>query len=347
MVFKPEIIYLIFNKILYFNKVSDLKIMGQKLKLQIYKFSIRKIRSRTSSKNFEVLNSLVFGEAFSEEKVQESLLRSLISHLDTFKKDEEGNKAVKVASPFSFNEDEQRIDLMLDGGLIGVEREIYDVDGTLKGTVSRDQVTSIPFYVMIYTPVDMNYGFLLVQSYSDLTITSAFQDLIQSFYRDREVTFRLFPHLPKKMKDDYLKSSSTKKITFLNSQPTTSAKNKFKEVIPSSANYRVRVVLEGLDEEAKRSIDRVKKRDLKRVISTLFNKDATYAESEGYEVELTFQSADGRKNTAKMSKNFSVLPTIYLPDQLMDKNGHPDFQRMKSYCMGLVETMLSEDNSGI
>ncbi|KYG80321.1 hypothetical protein AWW67_09060 [Roseivirga seohaensis] len=320
--------------------------MAQRLKLQVYKFTLRKAKSRGNTKNLEVLNPLFFGESFDIDKVQESLLKYLLLHLDQFKKDEEGNKAVKVASVYSYNEAEQRIDLMLNGGLIGVEREIFNEDGVLIGKVEKEHITSTPFYVMMYTPVDMKYGFLLVQSYSDLTITSAFYDLLQLFFRDRGISFSPFPHVPKKLREEYLKGSVTKKITFLNSKPTTSAKAKFNEVIPVEANYRLRLVLEGLDEEAKKSIGRVQKSDLKRVISTLLNKDATKAESEDYEVQMTFQSADGRITTAKMSKDFQVIPTLYLPSELLDNHSQPDFKKMKGYCLGLVNEMLSEDNSG-
>ena len=90
----------------------------------------------------------------------------------------------------------------IKGGITGIEQEVYEKSKPQEviAKIDREKITSLPHFFLLWTPVDLDTGILIMQSYSSGSVYSPFIENLQLFFRDYELTFTSHPFVPEKFK---------------------------------------------------------------------------------------------------------------------------------------------------
>ncbi len=319
--------------------------MAHNLKLGIYQFSLRYQSQRNSLKIDEAFDQIVKNESNKKEKFQKIVKTYIQSFDGQFAKSEDKTKSI-IPLEVDFNSGENIIHGSIKGGLTEIEREIYKGNDASKpiGKINKDDITTLPYYFLIWTPVDLDFGILMVQYYSSTSINSPFIHNLQSFFRKYSLTFRTFPYVPEKYKKEFIKGSHIKKIALINRKVQKDVRSKFNPLISEDEDFDIVLELRRLNKNPENFKETIKKavEKTKKIFKADLNVIGMNNEDD-YEMRIYYENENGKKSYAKLTNNFDILPTIDLPNELKIKGKDaPDMKKIDEHCKNILKGLKTE-----
>ena len=188
------------------------------LELSIYTFTLKEKNSREDYFDFNEFYRKNFTEdGENPHNVKPDLLykRFVGMILDEFENkfwlNKDKNKGISTKD-IDYRPGKSIIEGIINGGNTGYGHQIYNILNNEKsvGEISEDQLASLPYYFKMWTPPDSQVGILMIQSYSIGSINSILLEFIKPIFAKYGATFRRIVHIPKELRESYIKRSSVK-----------------------------------------------------------------------------------------------------------------------------------------
>ena len=323
--------------------------MATNLELSIYTFTLKEKNSREDFLDFnEFYRKNFSSDGENPHKVKPKLLyeRFVGMILDEFENkfwlNAEKNKGISTRD-IDFRPAKSVIEGIINGGNTGYGHQIFNIlDNEVKvGEISENQLASLPYYFKMWTPPNSQVGVLMVHSYSIGSINSLLLDFIKSIFAKYGANFSRIVHIPKELRDSYIKRSSVKKVTFTSTIDNQNSRKKFNRAFEDSDGLKVTITVQGLK---KRSIKGFLKKFNKNNPIGIDLKELGMEEPEDYITKLYYEDDDGRKAHAKIEDRFQIRPTIVLPAEIANANKTPNLDEIIKFTDSLLEKVKEEIN---
>ncbi|SIT17156.1 hypothetical protein [Belliella pelovolcani] len=300
---------------------------NHKLYLGMFSFQLKK-RGTSDSEKISINDFLSQAYPEVENKFQDGFAEEIISLFEkkTFKnKKETHGGTLEEKSIASVN---RYFDIVIDGGLTGIQQFIVDTDGS-KQTVQKEKIIGLKFYARFWMPAGGKTGYLFIQRYNSLSIKPLFDEIINATLLNHGFILAgkynsLQATTTKKRLELFLKNSSIRDVTVI-------SKNSNHDTGSGDAQT-VTVKLKNIKVSNEEKII-----DKKVVSDALKNHGFTLGNRE-YEMTATYESKiDGKKEEEKTTKlgasddTINIIPNILLPNHCVDENGYPDFSQLKQF----------------
>lgn len=321
--------------------------MANNPKLQVFRIDLKPKAKNSDSACYRnlLLHKLNQDSGVTNDDLWKLYWENIVKTIDlSFYKDEKNNKA------FSLYEDEKQevvkshstqcvLEGIIKGGKYNRARTVDNVNnkGENPEEFSSESIFLDQFYFMLYTPLDSTKGILLLQTYTEDSIFSAFSKFLTEYFRDIDNYFdlKVESYVPEKIKDEYQKTAKLKGFSFTR-----------RELI-GNVGEGVSEDLEEFDITIK--ITPKKSSSLSRIKSVL----SKISKSKFNEKELNqfsqrvYLTKEGSKKGTyyDLEKDISsIKPTIYLEDRVSVSisTGLPDFDELKKYCFDLLVDIIRE-----
>jgi hypothetical protein len=317
------------------------------LELSIYTFTLKEKNSREDYFDFNEFYRKNFTEdGENVHKVKPDLLykRFVGMILDEFENkfwlNKDKNKGISTKD-ITYRPGKSIIEGIINGGNTGYGHQIYNILNNEKsvGEISEDQLASLPYYFKMWTPPDSQVGVLMIQSYSIGSINSILLEFIKPIFAKYGATFRRIVHIPKELRESYIKRSSIKKVTFTSTIENPNTRKKFNRAFEDSDGLKITISVEGLK---KRSIKGFLNKFNKSNPIGIDLKELGMEQPEDYVTKLYYEDEEGRRAHAKIEDKFEIRPTIVLPIEVVNENKTPNLERFVSYTDKLLEKVKKE-----
>ncbi len=318
--------------------------MAQNLKLEIFRISLKKKGgSNADLKNFEeffkVLNT-------DKTKAYNEFIKSFVNYFSNeFKPNADGTKGISSNKQNKYEPQPSKnvINGELFGGNLGNEQVIYDqTDSSIqKGKVGSNQIASLPFYFKIWTPMDYTTGVLMVQSYSNYTITDLVKSNITKFFNNYDYSLIINPFVPEVIKEQYLKNSQVYKLNILKDGITKGKRKLINPLFAEFENLKITISVSGFKEDVSTFWSKLK-RDKQGFIGSNLE-DFDIKEQDDYEIKAYYKDEDGHKANVGIKRNTEIAPTIFLPDNMKkEKSNHYEYDKIKKHTDAILQNIQKE-----
>lgn len=332
--------------------------MAYQLKLDIYFFSLNKIKTEYNRKHRGKIfkgykteeSQALFGDYIKSIKKDDNdnymncFLRSFIKGFyDSFKTDSNNSKALSITSGMysGFNSNNYTAWGVFKGGTTGISREVFKTNNAthLAGIIDEDNVTSLPFFYKIWMPKDSNIGLLMVQSYTSIGCTVLFRELLGNFFVETGYKPTWSKCIPNDYIKKYLQNGFIQEIRVLytkrdEERPLDPLFKPFAQAKRRAIFSNFKMPIYNLLQLG--NYQRVLKSQIKAV-------DANFNEDD--DIVILYYENNGKKAHASLASIENILPVITLDDSLMDeKTQIPKWDKLHSFTEGLLETIKNQIN---
>lgn len=292
----------------------------------------------------------------SDRQLLESFFKDFLNTVGKadFRKDDKSKKVIGVSEYDAQNEktsislklEKHVIHGLIDGGQYGVKRAYANLDNKKeKKELDVDQVVLDKFYLCLCTPLNSAYGFLFVQSYTEVSILepviSFIRDLLK--YEDEYYYVSIEPFVPKKFVEKFKKNSRIRMFSYRSKIGISDVMRDNKLAIKGQ-HFEVEVIIKPCEDDFLIGADTTQ-----IITQELGGKKFDGADLSTYKTQKVFVTgSNGRNANYDIAKDIkSLKPTIYLEDEgiSIDKDtGQPNFEEIKRYVLDLLEEVKIEYN---
>jgi hypothetical protein len=330
--------------------------MAHDLKLHIWRVIIRP----TSTKNKNVTNYELFQRIRKKAEADESsdpyhlfFQQFIRSFNGEFKKDKKNQKSfAPLEGGIKYFSNKQIICGFLEGGTTGIKQTVKpNKDYKGKGTVvGNDDVVGLPYYFQLWIPVDVNYAYIMIQSYSEINtgIACPFFEHFNNFLSDYTYSIREKEiRVPKPIIDLFVKDSVIVEMDILRDRTSPTDRNMFNPSLVDSEKMKIRITLSGLKIPFSKFINTYKK-DEKGNPFFINLSDMGIIDPNDYIAQIKYHDPVSNKETkASLTDLLNIHPTIVLPDEIkIEDSGYPDFDKIFVYCNEQLKLLQLEDGYG-
>lgn len=314
--------------------------MANNLKLEIFRFSLKdKDGENKDLKNFKTLF-----ETINTNKVDsyKTFVQGFINYFNNeFKLNADENKAITSSSKntYSFKTKENIIDGEVFGGPTGVDQEIFKTNNSKDktGDVNADDVATLPFYFKLWTPFDHDTGVLMVQSYSNYTITLLIKTHLANYIKTYNYNLIFTPYITKEIIEKYKENSSVYKVSYVKEKLNLDKRKLLNPIFTEFENLKIKIEVSGFKKSVSEFWDTFTKSN-KTIGSNV--EDFDIKEEEDYDVVAYYKDEDGHKSYTSISKNFKIQPTIFLPNSIKAiGKQHYDFEKIKNHTESILKNI--------
>lgn len=313
--------------------------MASNLKLEIFRISLKKKNcSNTALYNYKVL----FDTIDKDKKIAyEGFVQGFITYFDgEFKMNADGNKGISSSNNNRYDIGFARnvINGEVYGGPTDMEQSIYKRNNAKKktGKLENDDIATLPFFFKIWTPYDYNTGILMVQSYSNETITLLIKTHLTKYIQTFGYSLIITPYISEEIAEAYKKRSNVYKVTYVKERLNQDKRKLLNPLFAEFDNLKIKIEVSGF----KKSISDFWSAFTKNnpIGSNLSDFDMT--EVDDYEVVAHYEDEEGHKSSTTVAKNYEIKPTIFLPDSLKISGSHYyDFDKMVKHTQAILKTI--------
>lgn len=316
--------------------------MAYQLKLNVYRFTItpkgKKRKTEYTFQNFFEENFFSGDGHIDKPKAYEDFLQSFHNYFDgKFVENKAGTKAFRPSieeGEFQIASVKNEMFGYVQGGLTNIDLEVYTKDGEKKDPISQDKVSSLKYLFLMWTPFDLNCGVIMIQSYSNLSISSGMLDHLKAFFEDNfDARIKIVNHTPQKYIDDFLKSSTVSQVSVFSPVESKRKKGQAAPIDEKAIKARINYVLdESTVEYALRKLKGTK------ILGIDFESLPKNAKKVVY-----YTDYKGRSSHATLENVENVRPTILLDDSLKIANEETiDFEAGLEYMRGILDLIKIE-----
>lgn len=243
---------------------------------------------------------------------------------------------------FSIREPEQLIDGLLDGGPYGLKREYADIaDKDSRKQIDTSEAVLDKFYIMLNTPYNQTEGYLLVQSYTESSITESIKKALYKVFMFDDKYFQpdFSPFVPKSFVEKFEKESTVRLFsydTILGVSPCLRD-----DIDSEGRSFNVRIELSPLDKNIRPGTSYMET-IIEALGELLFNGKRLSETSR----KIYIEDGNKRKVNYDVEKELkSIRPTIYLEDEgisIDPQTGLLNYVAVKEFCLNQLNDIKKE-----
>lgn len=318
--------------------------MPQDIKLDCYQFTIKKSASRDNYSFTDFYDSFTApsGNSSLSEKYANFYDELLNYFGDTFKVNTKETKAlsVKRGDEKYLNSGENIISGFFRGGATGIGKTIQERSNTVSGD-EKDKtiVYSVPHYFLLWTPMDMNYGILVTQSYSNETISSLIMQSVEKFFSSKRLVMQKRKFLPKSIMDDFRNNATVRSITLKTSSISRPKREALNPVLGELDKLKIDLKLKGFGSDTTWET-------VKEWVSNqngflgIDLSDIDIDDNCDRVVEYSYQ---GRNSSGKLSQGFQIIPSLIITDSVeINNQNHVKFESINNYVKDFLVALKEE-----
>jgi hypothetical protein len=320
------------------------------LELSVYTFTLKEKNSRDGSLlDFNDFFRRNFAKVEEKTKTHEVSRKELYKRFVTVMLDEfqqafwlnkQEDKGISD-SDIDYQPHLDVIDGLINGGKTGHGYKIYDIinNKESKGSVTKEQLASLPYYFKLWTPPDSNVGVLMIQSYGVGSINSVLIEFLKTIFSKYGVTFRRIIHTPEEIREEYANRSRVRKVTYTKTIEDRNSRSMLNRAYEDSDGLRVTI-----------TVEKIKNSTMGKFIQK-FNKQKPFGveieelgfeSPEDYETKFYYEDKDGRKAHARLTEEYKFKPTIVLPTTIVTKENNIDLNEIRKFTNGLLDKVKKE-----
>ncbi len=308
--------------------------MAHNLFLAMYAFKIKK----AYSSNLDLIeNNDFLSKAYPDKlnKFAEGFVQDIINLIDkkTFKNEQNTHGA--ILEDKLINNSRRILDILIDGGLTGIQQFIIDESGE-KRILTKDDIIGLKFYARIWLPANTKSGYLFIQKYGSLSIKPIFDSIIQTVLREKDFSLagnRLVATTTKVRQQEFLKHSTIKDIVVVS-----------KESSHATGSFDASCATITLKNIITKNNKTIKEDDITEVLK---NHGFTIA-ARNYEIKATYQNKVGDHKEEKTvlldstDETINVIPNVIIPPTCIDIDNYPIFSKMQEFADMEMEQIKRE-----
>ncbi|MBS3915828.1 MAG: hypothetical protein KG003_15135 [Bacteroidetes bacterium] len=252
-----------------------------------------------------------------------------------------------VESQLNFHHGDFAVSGILDGGKHDVKRWMGDTtDVNVNQIIQKKNIVNDRYFFLIYTPLNHFEGILMIQSYSEISISDIFKEFVNKYFvYFNEVKNEIESYIPDHLRQEYLEGATYKSIRF--TTDCNIAPNFNGDIEQEQYHLQVRIEIINKSDNQR---DYSKLKDFFSKISK-----SKFMPTGGNAIELEdFKEhkgilSDGKPVPIVIDEDTEIKPIIRLKEQgiAVDDGNVPDFEQIKNYCLDLLhtiqETLLPEN----
>jgi hypothetical protein len=244
----------------------------------------------------------------------------------------------------AFHTEKNLIEGIIAGGTYGSERTHEDENSTEESEflIKVGDTIYQPFYFFLYTPLEHNEGFIIVQSYATDTVTTTVRKFIEKLFVGKKYyQAQVSPWWPDEFIQENKKGAEIKSAIFNKTIVQTHLATKALEDYEKEFNVKIIVTPRNGNtpiSKAKEVIQYFKQFLFKTPFS-----DVGLAEFGDPQLSVTTTINPTPKLWEWNQKDNEILPTIYLENRIsINEDGIPDYDELKEFCLGLFDKLKLE-----
>lgn len=275
---------------------------------------------------------------------------------DKFRKDEKNHKVLgltKADTSESINNSvvlhslKFIIEGVIDGGEYGVQRDHADIDNKgKKETLPPNQAVLDNYYLCMQTRLDNSFGVLIVQSYTESTITDSIKKYIEdlfSFQRNYKKP-TITPYVPSFFIEQFKKGSTINLFSFQASIGLDESQRDdhlYYEMQDFNIKIEIRPTktIHADDEKKITSL-------LNKLVKTISGESKKLVGAKNKRVQIKSGSSNKLASFDIDTELNNIKPTIYVNDidgiKFNDSTGRLDYSSLSKYCLELMSEIESE-----
>ncbi len=328
--------------------------MSHELKLTAYTIGLKPTSSCRENSNRWLFRNLI-NEANDNVLVDSyiftEMFRKFIAALDTpqMYSDTKSKKSMTANQPDIENEHVNAniiphslnsiIEGKVEGGSYGRKRnKTSTIDKANKTNVDERDAITDDFYFLLYCPLHSNKSILLLQSYSDDTIDSVMKKFMLNFFSFQNQ----FNHpvikrfVPNSIIQDFKNNSTVSSLTFSTEIPgETLLEN---TTIVTTRNFKITVQITPTEEDFNVQEFEETIEPLQETFFTRLMKLGQFTKKKG----TLRDNSTNSTSPFDLGTSFEIQPSILLSKYIVINGEDSDFERIKDYCMSLLESIKSE-----
>ena len=326
-----------------------------KMYLDVFHFSIKKIKEKRSGRNKKGLRIITepgfipiqdFYNVISDVDnfPTSKLMQLFISNFDKeFLTNKDNSKAICIPKgAYKFIKSESFcFGGGFEGGITGRTMALYDTsDASQKvNTIDKNKVTSSTLFYLLWIPRDSLYGILMVQKFSNMNCASSMKDAVHHFFVKYGYKPFFSKYLPKEVTENFLSDCILNRITIRHQRKVSDEQEDDK--LPELKEAKLTSTIS----QFAISLDRFfKNNNLQdEIISFIDSVDDNYRS--GDEVKLHYVNSKGESANAKLEEANDIIPSIILSDECYDtENDTIKFNVIQSECLNLLIKIQTDNN---
>jgi len=227
----------------------------------------------------------------------------------------------------------------VEGGSYGRKRNKTSTDNkTNKSDINERDAITEDFYFLLYCPLQSSKSILLLQSYSDDTIDSVMKKFWQNFFSHAGVfnqpSIKRF--VPTSIVEDFKNNATVSSFSFSSDIPgQTLLENTSTE---TARNFKVTVNVTPIDDDLTLEEFESTIEPLKETFFTRLMKLGQFSKKTG----TLRDTATNKTSPFDLGTSFEIQPSILLSKYVSIIGEEEDFDRIKTYCFSLLESIKSE-----
>ena len=333
--------------------------MGYTLKLDIYYFTLKKIKEKTTRK-IRGENKVVyitekdacefsdFVNNLSVEKIDTTnymglFLENFINGFNaSFKPNKSNTQAMSITTDQfkGYDSNDYTVWGIFKGGATGIEYDVYKSnDATIPTSkVAGDSVASLYYFYKIWIPIDSNVGVLMVQSYTNTGCCTLFKEQLGNYFISNEYKAEWSKCIPKEFIEKYLKDGYINKIQVCHCKRDVN--KPLNPIFTPFIHANRKHIFDNFRISFNDLISVVNyKNVLKSQIKAI---DIDYDEAQD-KVKLFYINGEGKKANATLADIDNILPIITLDDSLKADNSElPKWDDLHRYTKGMLEQIKKQ-----
>lgn len=268
-----------------------------------------------------------------------------------FRKDAKNKKVIGTTSgadstlpPLTQQFAQSILNGVIEGGKYGIIREYADTDNKNEKTIlDAKKAVLDKYFILLYTPLNSKYGFLLIQSYTEESIQDSLKDFIKVFFSCADEFYNIIiePFVPQSIVDKYMKEANIKMFSFTNKIGLQSSLRNNIQI--KGQTFEVEIKLKPLEYDLNPYAD-----STSEIIDEIGDKYFDDFQLKDCKKRAYISDSKNRKTNYDIEQEIrKIKPTIYLEDVGItpDPNtGLPDFAKIQEYSLTVLREVISEFN---
>jgi hypothetical protein len=319
--------------------------MAYNLKLEVFQISLKKKGGSNSDlKNY----SEFFKDAYYEKDKVTAYKEFIKDYISSFNKQFELNKdktkgiSVPKTHEFVSRSEKNIIDGAVIGGQTGIPQDLFKQNNAVAptGNVAFDDVTTLPYYIKIWTPLDHNTGILMVQSYSNLSVTDLVKMHLSKFFKNFSYSLVITPFVPKSIIEHFKKESNVYKVAFVKESLRKDKRKLLNPLFTEFDDLNIRIEVSGFKKTVNDFWEELMK-DGKIIKANL--EDFDIKENDDFKTIAYYVDSEGHRSNTSIERNLKIKPTIFLDNKLKkSKSEYFDFTKIKNHTDSILEEIKKE-----
>lgn len=232
----------------------------------------------------------------------------------------------------------------IDGGRFGDEMEKSKInDKTVREKLEEDDVLTRKFYFFLHTPLDSNVGTLMIQSYSNDSITNDFLKFVKKFFYHESKKYKEAAserYVPSSIIEEFKEQSIVKSFSFKQKMLLGHLDNSTVGENKKEFFVTINVV----------SKDGIRKKDYDKWMKSMGEGKFAVGKTTTPFTDFSDKKATiknekiGKSTSFDITNKFDIKPVIYLDDSKINFLGPRkiDFDSLKKFCFKILKEIETE-----